>query len=97
VITVSIKHFVDALANAPVFVPPVLDGGVQYIQDKICNRLINGEPVSFSEIDFNAFSLDDFDALRDIQSEAEHREHKSTEVAHSLYRIKPATLASTFI
>ena len=95
--TISIKNFVDALANAPAFKPPELDIGVQYIQDKICNRLKNGVAVAFSEIDFSAFNASDFDTLSDV----EYREHchneKVTAVVSSLHKIKPVVLSGTFI
>ena len=95
--TVSIKNFVDALAKAPAFMPPELNVGALYIQEKICNRLKSGVAVKFSEIDFSAFDLEDFDILADIQFKTDRRNDKTTDVLRSLNGIEPAILLGTFI
>jgi len=96
-ITLSIKHLVAALADAPVFELPKLTSGMRYIQEKICDRLQNGETVKLFDIDFSAFSMDDFDSFKDFHSDMERHGYESGIIAHSFSGLKPAVVPAVFI
>jgi hypothetical protein len=54
--------------------------------------------VRFSDINYNAFELDDVDNIRKLHSDVlEANEVKTEALARSLRDLKPATIAAVFV
>jgi hypothetical protein len=96
-LTISVKRIVDAITIAPTFTPPELNVGAQYIQEKIADRLARGNEVRLSEINFEAFDLEDIDGFQSFHEHMGQHEHRCDQVAQAFFKLKPATVSGTFI
>ena len=96
-LTISVKQFVEALAVAPAYKPPELNAGSQYIQEKIADRLISGNKVRLSEINFESFDLEDINALQKFNDHIEQYENRCMQVAQSFRKLKPVVVSGTFV
>ena len=97
-ITVSVKQFISAIEEADAFSLPGMNAGVEYIYNSIYRRLSNGEEVRLSEINYNAFDLEDVDFMRDIYSDVlEKNENRANSLTHTLCVIPPAVAAAAFV
>jgi hypothetical protein len=94
---ISIKYFTDALTMAPTFKHPEINAGAQYIYDKLFDCSITGESPRLSEINFDAFNLNDLDDFLTFNSHMESHIYETAQVAKSLNKIKPAVVAGTFV
>lgn len=65
-VTVSVKQLLESIEEADVFKLPDMNAGTGYIYNSLYRRLTHGEDVRLSEIDYNAFGLDDIDTMREL-------------------------------
>ena len=97
-ITVSITQLLDAIEDAEVFKIPDMRAGTEYIYNSLYRRLSQGDNVRLSEIDYNAFELEDIDTMRDIYSDMlEANESRADTLARVLRGISPVTTAAAFV
>ena len=62
-ITVSLKHLVSAIVEADAFKMPEMNSGTKYLYESVYDKLSKNMDVRLSELDFDAFDLEDIDAL----------------------------------
>jgi len=97
-ITVSVKQLVSAIEEADIFQFPNMSTGADYIYNSLYGRLTRGEDVRLSEIDYNAFELDDIDTVRDLYSNVlEVNERQADTLANTLRSIPPIVTAAAFV
>ena len=97
-ITVSVKRFVSALEETDAFRLPDMSVGTDYIYNTIYKRLCCGEEVRLSQLDYDAFELDDIDTMREIYfTVLEADEYKSDGISRTLWNIPPVVTAAAFV
>ena len=97
-ITVNVKQFVSAIEDADAFRLPDMSVGADYIYNTIYKRLSCGEEVRLSQIDYDAFELEDIDTMREIYfTVLEADEYKSDGISRTLWNIPPAVTAAAFV
>ena len=97
-ITVSVKQLLSAIEEAEVFKFPSMSAGADYIYNGLYGRLTRGEDVRLSEIDYNAFELDDIDTMRDLYSNVlEVNERRGDTLTSALRGIPPIVTAAAFV
>ena len=97
-ITVSVKQLVDSIMEADVYKFPDMNEGTGYLYNNLYKRISNGEDVRLSQINYNAFELDDIDSMRDLYSDVlERNEYKTDSLARTLRGLSPAATAPAFV
>ena len=97
-ITVSVKQLLSAIEEADIFQFPSMSAGVDYIYNSLYGRLTRGEDVRLSEIDYNAFELDDIDTMRDLYSDVlEVNERRADTLSTALRGLSPVVTAAAFV
>ena len=97
-ITVSVTELMSAIEEAGAFKMPDMSAGTDYLYNKLYSRLSYGDTVRFSDIDYDAFELDDVDSMRKLHSDVlEANEYKTETLARSLRDLKPATVAAAYV
>ena len=97
-ITVSIARLMELLDRAPAFSIPGMNTGTEYLYSNLYSRLASGDDVLLSGIDFNAFSLDDIDSIREIYGNVlETQGHHADIISRSLRGLSPVTAPPSFV
>ena len=97
-ITVSISQLVSAIEEADVYRLPDMSDGADYIYNNLYNRILRGEELRLSQINWDSFELDDINSMRKLYSdELETNEHRADSIADVLHGIKPAVTAAAFV
>jgi hypothetical protein len=68
-ISVNTKKLVDAIKEADVYTLPDMNEGTGYLYNNLYKRLSNGEDVTLSSLDFDAFEHEDIISLNSLYSE----------------------------
>lgn len=90
-ISVSLKHLAEAVRGADSFDLPDMNTGTKYIFDNIYNRLVLGETVKLSEINFGNFEYGDLAAMSELHENVfEPSETAVRNITTNLRRIPPA-------
>jgi hypothetical protein len=88
----------EAVNESEAFSLPHMSEGSDYLYNNLYERLAREESVLLSELDFNAFELDDVDFMQDLYSDIlEQNETKAYSIAHSLRGLPPAVVATAFV
>jgi len=97
-ITVSVKELVAAIEEAEAFNLPDMTDGTRYLYDNLYRKLSCNVGVGLSEINFDAFTLDDVDNMRGLYSDVlEANEHKAETITRSLRGLSPTVAAAAFV
>ena len=97
-ITVSIKQLVDAIEEAEVFKLPDTNAGTEYIYINIYLRLLHGEDVKLSKIDWDAFELDDINSFNKLYSSVfERNGYTADGIMSTLRNIVPISKAVGYV
>jgi hypothetical protein len=96
-LTVSVKRLHDELVVAPVYEPPEINAGAQYIYDKLYDCHVTEIATKLSEINFEAFNLGDLDDFLTLNKDKGRHAYAVGQVAESFKKLKPAVIAGTFI
>ena len=97
-ITVSIKQLVSAIEEADVFKFPAMSDGADYVYNSLYRRILHGEDLRLSHINWDRFELDDVDTMRELYSDVLYaNEYKAESMAHTLRGLSPVVSAATFV
>jgi len=97
-ITVSIKQLLESIEEADVFRMPDMSEGTDYIYNKLYKRILHGEDVRLSQINWDRFELCDIDSMRGLYSNVlETNEYKADSLANSLQKISPVVTTAAFV
>ena len=97
-ITVSISQLVSAIEEADVYRLPDMSDGADYIYSNLYNRILRGEELRLSQINWDSFELDDINSMRELYSDAlQENEYKADSIVDMLHGIKPAVAAAAFV
>ena len=97
-ITISVKNFLSAIDKADAFNLPDMNQGTQYVYANLYQKLMRGEELKLSEINFGSFELDDIDSIRELHSKVlDVNENKADSITRTLWNIKPVAAASAFV
>ena len=94
----NITKFVSAVQNAPAFTAPEMNSGTSYLFNNIYKRLLRGESVCITDLDFDAFDSDDIGFLRELYNNIyENHNHKTCDVVNALQQITPISKDSAYV
>ena len=97
-ITVSIKQLVSAIEEADIFKLPAMSDGADYVYNNLYRRVLHGEDLRLSQINWDRFELDDVDTMRELYSDVlEVNESRADSLARTLRGISPVTTAAAFV
>ena len=97
-ITVSVSQLLSAIEDAEVFQFPSISAGADYLYNSLYRRLSQGEEARLSEIDYNAFGLDDIDTVRELYSDVlDSNESRAERLASTLRGLPPVVTATAFV
>ena len=97
-VTVSVKKLVAAIEEAEAFKLPDMTDGTQYLFDNLYRKLSCNMSVGLSEINFDAFVLDDVDTIRELHSDIfEPNEYKAETITRSLRGLPPTVAVAAFV
>lgn len=97
-ITISVKHLLSAIDEADAFKLPDMTPGTEYVYNSIYKKLLRGEELRLSGINFSSFDLDDIDTIRELYTNVlEAGEMKTDKITDTLWRIEPVAAASAFV
>jgi len=86
------------LQSAQTFELPELNQGTAYLHDNIITRLLNGEMVHLSDLDFDAFDAEDIDALSNLYDGFyEKTSAQAVNILHSLRRADPISKVAAYV
>lgn len=89
-ITVSIRNLVEAIREADAFSLPEMNDGVSYLYDKVYSRMSKGHDVRLSELDFDAFDVDDIDSFNNLHTDVfEKNCYAADGIASTLREVSP--------
>ena len=95
---VNIAQMVSALQKAPVFAYPEMDEGTRYLFNHVYNRMLRGEKVKLSELDFAAFEEDDIHSLNKLYNSVFERNNREAScITSSLRKIDPIIKVAAYV
>ena len=97
-ISVNINQLLSAIDETDAFELPGMSAGAEYIYDNIYLRLLRGEEVKLSQINWDSFELGDVDTMRDLYSKVlAPGEIKADSLADTLRGLPPAAAGAAFV
>lgn len=95
---IDIKKLKEAVSQAASFKLPEMDSGTNYLYEDIYIRMLHGEEVRLSEINFSAFQADDIDSFIKLhKSTLEKNEIAANNIITALQKIKPGYVPVAFV
>ena len=95
---VNINQLVAALRKAPVYTQPEMDEGTSYLFYHVYNRILRGEKVRLSELDFAAFEEDDIHSLSELYNSVFERNNREAGcITGTLRKIDPICKAAAYV
>ena len=97
-ITVNVKQLVDAIRESDSYKIPDMNEGVGYLYSNLYERLYEGEDVTLSSLDFDAFEQGDINTLRDLHTNIfELNCHMAGSIMYTLKRVAPVSKAVNYV
>ena len=97
-ITVSVKQLLESIEDADVFSFPTMSEGTEYIYNNLYKRILHGDEVRLSQVNWDRFELCDIDSMRGLYSNVlETNEYKADSLANSLQKISPVVTTAAFV
>ena len=97
-VTINIKKLFETIGEADILTLPDMTKGTQYLYDYIYQKLLRGEEIKLSEIDFEVFTSDDLTTLENLHTNIfEKNERTISGIASELRKITPAYNAVSFV
>ena len=97
-VNVSVKQLLDAIEEADVYRLPAMSDGADYIYNNLYRRILRGEELKLSQIDWDGFELEDIDSMRNLYSGVlEANEYRADSIAETLRGISPTVTAAAFV
>jgi len=97
-ITVNTKKFVDAVRKADAFKLPDMSKGTGYLFVNIYSCLSSGEEVRLSNINFNAFELEDLEIFNSLFTDVlETNYYAANDIISALREAAPACKAVLYV
>ena len=95
---VNILHLVAALQKEPAFVHPEMDIGTTYLFSHVYTRMVRGEKVRLSELDFTAFEEEDLHSLGGLYDEVLGKSNQeASSITGALRKIAPISKVAAYI
>ena len=95
---VSVSRFLAAVQEAAPFTLPELSEGANYLYKKVYYPISQDERVSFSDLDFSAFSLEDITVFSGIYDHVlEKNFNQAVSLANNFSRMAPAHKATAYV
>jgi len=93
----NVAHFSTALKKTNPFVFPEMNDGTKYLYDNLYGRLLRGENVMLSDLDYNAFDSEDITSLCNLHNDHEKKYNQANSIADILRHISPISKDSVYI
>jgi len=96
---INVAQFVSAVQEVNPFVAPDMNDGTSYLFKNVYGRLSSGDDyVRISELDFNAFDLDDIESLQSLYNDIYmESNYKADCITATLRQIAPVSKIASYI
>lgn len=95
---VNINQLMTALRKVPIYTQPEMDEGTSYLFNRVYNRMLHGEKVKLSELDFAAFEEDDIHSLNELYNSVFERNNREAScITNTLRKIDPISKVAAYI
>ena len=89
-IKINIMRLMSSIQRAPAFTAPEMNDGTGYLFNKIYKPLSNGGTACLSDLDFDAFDLEDIGSLDELfKNVYESYSYKTSGIADTMRKIAP--------
>ena len=87
---INITQLMTSIQDAPTFIAPEMDSGTSYLFNSIYKRISCGEDVHLSDLDFDAFDLEDIGSLSELFNNVfEENNYKANGIADTIRKAAP--------
>ena len=94
-LTVSVKALVEAIQDTEAYSLPEMNSGTEYLYKNLYSRLVHGDTVHLSDLDFDAFEAEDVGELEDLYSNVFCAHGSQTSRLRAEFHNMPAAVART--
>ena len=95
---INITQLMTAVQEAPSFNFPEMNGGTSYLFKNLFCRLAIDEEVRLSDLDLNAFDIDDLDSLGDLYINVfEKSNYQVNSIVNALRQIAPVCKTAAYV
>jgi len=95
---INISQLMVAVQEAPSFDFPEMNEGTSYLFISLFCRLASDEDVLLSDLDLNAFNIEDIDSINDLYNNVfEQSNYQVNGIASALRRIAPVSKAAAYV
>jgi hypothetical protein len=96
--TVNIHRLTEAIREADALELPYMNEGTAYLYNMVYSRLVHDEDVLLSELNFDAFELDDVNTIDNLYSDVFERDLCAAgNITSALRKIVPASMAVSYV
>jgi len=95
---INISQLITAVQEAPPFDFPEMNEGTSYLFKSLFCRLASDEDVWLSDLDLNAFTIEDVGSLKDLYNNVfEQSNYEVNSIAGKLRKIAPVCKSSSYV
>ncbi|MCL2047392.1 MAG: hypothetical protein FWG87_01580 [Defluviitaleaceae bacterium] len=88
----------SAIKNTPALVPPEMNSGTGYLFNKIYKQLSYSEVIHLSDLDFNAFDIEDIYSLNELFNNVFERQNcQAVSIVNAVRQIMPISRPSAYV
>jgi len=95
-LTVNVKQLMEAIHDQEAYADSVMNDSTSYLFDNVQRKLERNLSVRISDLDYDAFDLEDVDALADLYNERDERCCAVVTTSDNVRRMKPVAAASSY-
>lgn len=97
-ITVNVKQLFEAIEEADVFSLPEMNTGTEYLYNNIYSHLFNGNDVTLSSLNFDAFASEDIDSLNGLHTDIfERNTYAANGIISTLRNTTPVSKSMVYV
>jgi uncharacterized protein with WD repeat len=94
----NITQLIKSVKNVDSFSLPKMNKGTSYLYDAVFRKMSNGNAVFLSELDFDAFTVDDIRTLSDLYDKVIDKNHSEADsIVTTLRGITPMSKATAYV
>ena len=94
----DIMQLISSIQDAPAFIAPEMGSGTSYLFNSIYKRLSNGEITRLSDLDFDAFDLEDIGTLDELfKNVFEEHNFKTGGIVNTMRNTAPVCKESVYV
>jgi len=94
-LTVSVKALVEAIQDTEAYSLPEMNNGTEYLYKNLYSRLVHGDTVHLSDLDFDAFEAEDVGEMEGLYNNIFCAHNSQASRLRAEFRNMPAAIVRT--